>query len=307
MSVKLYSNVNVLEVGDADLTDFADGYTLYDARYVKKSGDTMTGALFVDMGSDVVGLRVQGHASRTAHLQDWEDSDALVRSFVDKTGGLRIGAWDGNQTVKIGVTSANTYVFEVAHSDLPGLEVFHVESVKYVSTNDGGQQQYGANFVFGVSASSSGHTGGMTGFSAQVRSFDSGLVEGATGASYLVRNTGGGTIYDAIGLAGRINNSSGTIQRAYLFYGGYLLNSGTLNDAYGLYLPDITAGDTKNYAIYTQRGDVSLMSSTSDKFGVYGATPVAQQTVTGSRGGNAALASLLTKLANYGWIVDSST
>lgn len=39
----------------------------------------------------------------------------------------------------------------------------------------------------------------------------------------------------------------------------------------------------------------------------FGATPQAKQTVTGSRGGNAALASLLTALANLGLITDSSS
>ncbi|TVZ96518.1 hypothetical protein [Streptomyces sp. BK340] len=41
--------------------------------------------------------------------------------------------------------------------------------------------------------------------------------------------------------------------------------------------------------------------------GFYGAAPVAQQTVTGSRGGNAALASLLSKLASLGLIVDGTS
>ena len=41
--------------------------------------------------------------------------------------------------------------------------------------------------------------------------------------------------------------------------------------------------------------------------GFYGTTPVTQPTVTGSRGGNAALASLLTALEGMGLIVDSST
>jgi hypothetical protein len=45
----------------------------------------------------------------------------------------------------------------------------------------------------------------------------------------------------------------------------------------------------------------------SQKIGVWGATPVARPTVTGSRGGNAALASLLTQLATVGLIVDSSS
>ena len=41
--------------------------------------------------------------------------------------------------------------------------------------------------------------------------------------------------------------------------------------------------------------------------GFYGSAPVAKPTVTGSRGGNAALASLLTALANLGLITDNST
>ena len=41
--------------------------------------------------------------------------------------------------------------------------------------------------------------------------------------------------------------------------------------------------------------------------GFLGATPVARPEVTGSAGGNAALASLLTALANLGLITDSST
>lgn len=43
------------------------------------------------------------------------------------------------------------------------------------------------------------------------------------------------------------------------------------------------------------------------KFGANATTPITKPTVTGSRGGNAALASLLTALANYGLITDSSS
>ena len=41
--------------------------------------------------------------------------------------------------------------------------------------------------------------------------------------------------------------------------------------------------------------------------GFNGTNPIAKPTVTGSRGGNAALASLLTALANYGLITDSTS
>lgn len=43
------------------------------------------------------------------------------------------------------------------------------------------------------------------------------------------------------------------------------------------------------------------------KLGFYAATPVAKQTVTGSRGGNAALASLITAMTNLGFVIDSSS
>lgn len=43
------------------------------------------------------------------------------------------------------------------------------------------------------------------------------------------------------------------------------------------------------------------------KSGFNGTAPIAKPTVTGSRGGNAALASLITALASYGLVVDSTT
>jgi hypothetical protein len=44
-----------------------------------------------------------------------------------------------------------------------------------------------------------------------------------------------------------------------------------------------------------------------NKIGVLGTAAGSKATVTGSRGGNAALASLLTAMAGFGWITDSST
>jgi hypothetical protein len=41
--------------------------------------------------------------------------------------------------------------------------------------------------------------------------------------------------------------------------------------------------------------------------GFNNATPIAKPTITGSRGGNAALANLLTQLASYGLLTDGTT
>lgn len=50
-----------------------------------------------------------------------------------------------------------------------------------------------------------------------------------------------------------------------------------------------------------------LIQTTNDSLAFFGATPIARTSVTGSRGGNAALASLLTNLALLGLITDSTT
>ena len=48
-------------------------------------------------------------------------------------------------------------------------------------------------------------------------------------------------------------------------------------------------------------------TSSGAAIGFFNSTPNTKQTVTGSRGGNAALASLLSALANYGLVTDSSS
>lgn len=73
---------------------------------------------------------------------------------------------------------------------------------------------------------------------------------------------------------------------------------------------DSQGGSTSRYQI---PGQIVLgTGSSGDALGFYGGTPgtgvgVTQQTVTGSRSGNAALASLLTALAKLNLIVDNST
>jgi hypothetical protein len=67
-----------------------------------------------------------------------------------------------------------------------------------------------------------------------------------------------------------------------------------------------------NKALVTDHGDVILNNTNGTtlikgNIGFYGTTPIAKPAPTGSRGGNAALASLLTALANLGLITDSTS
>lgn len=54
-------------------------------------------------------------------------------------------------------------------------------------------------------------------------------------------------------------------------------------------------------------GDVRAATGADDVLGFFGVPRVARPVVTGSRGGNAALASMLTALASLGLIIDSTT
>ena len=67
---------------------------------------------------------------------------------------------------------------------------------------------------------------------------------------------------------------------------------------------DVTVlGDS--FTAHVSGNDMIQVNSTG--IGVFGSTPIARPTVSGSRGGNAALADLCSELANLGLIIDSTT
>lgn len=70
-----------------------------------------------------------------------------------------------------------------------------------------------------------------------------------------------------------------------------------------------TVAGNKTFSFYTtlQTGQVNGSFSLLGTVGAFGATPVGRQTVTGSKGGNAALTSLIAALAAQGWITDNTT
>ena len=49
-----------------------------DSRYVNVTGDTMTGQLLIDLGSDTEGLVIQGDVGQTANFLEVQDSDSNV-------------------------------------------------------------------------------------------------------------------------------------------------------------------------------------------------------------------------------------
>jgi hypothetical protein len=147
---------------------------------------------------------------------------------------------------------------------------------------------------------------------------------GQTGASQQSFNTdftcGTDATTAAMGVLSRVRTPAAamTCARASALYAGQpVVGAGsTITEAVGLLVEGMSTGAT-NYAIRTLGSTRSLFGGAVEidgdldhdgaALGVLGSAPVAKQTVTGSRAGNAALASLLTALAAFGFITDSST
>lgn len=80
----------------------------------------------------------------------------------------------------------------------------------------------------------------------------------------------------------------------------YYVGDGT---GYSLSFCKRTGGVTTDLVTVTDQGAMSCIAG----FGCNGSSPTSKVTVTGSRGGNAAVASLLTAMASFGFIQDSTT
>lgn len=123
---------------------------------------------------------------------------------------------------------------------------------------------------------------------------------GVLGVSSGSRSSGANDLTN-IGIYGYAANG----QVNYSFYGaaGTLYNAGaaTIDGAATLNSTLSVTGT------FTSKGTTVLCDGTGDTLKFYGGTGATQQTVSGSRGGNAALADLLTKLATLGLIVDGTS
>lgn len=101
---------------------------------------------------------------------------------------------------------------------------------------------------------------------------------------------------------GGSNAGSDLELRSYTDAGALLLSVLTVTRSTGL----MSFGDAVNWAFGTTTG-TKIGTSATQKIGFWGATPVVRPTVTGAKGGNAALTSLMTQLAAIGLVVDSTT
>lgn len=103
-----------------------------------------------------------------------------------------------------------------------------------------------------------------------------------------------------------INSGTGGSYCDMKHYGvRYYDHTGTLQMTYGAGGANLNAASGQSLDLKTNGTSRIKMDGTG--IGFFAATPAAKPTVTGSRGGNAALASLITALATLGLVTDSST
>lgn len=108
-----------------------------------------------------------------------------------------------------------------------------------------------------------------------------------------------------------ISRSTGTIE---FYCGTTSIFAGQFDAAGDFKVNNTTASTTTTSGCATFAGGIGVAGQATlasarivGNIGFYNTAPAAKPTVTGSRGGNAALASLLTALANLGLITDSTT
>lgn len=113
---------------------------------------------------------------------------------------------------------------------------------------------------------------------------------------------------------GTLTGSNWTINGGLSVTGGIGTSSISMTDASAYIRAIATSGgslELRGYdngaIVYNTMIKIQNVASGGAKMGFFNATPINKPTVSGSRGGNAALASLCTQLANLGLITDSTS
>ena len=214
----------------------------------------IAGGVTVLGSSDVKQLIVKANATQTTNLQEWQNSSGTVLGNVSGAGnwGMGVGSTANSKLrVRYLQTAATT-------TDTNGMELIcYAYTTGFINAT-----LTGANFTATTDPDVVGNVTGLVGALSSVTHVSSATVTGATGVLASV-SASGGPITTAKGLDAWVRKSG----------------SGTITNAYGLYVRDVSTASTLNYAIYTNNGDLRFMSTpTTDKLGFWGATPVVRPT-----------------------------
>lgn len=240
--------------------------------WVEKAGDTMTGNLLID---DNHALNVDGSAvfNETGLAVNFrvESDNSANMLFVDGTND-RVGINTNAPAEQLHIVSPTT-----AGEDFATIRLTAGAAAFFQSASDAGYATMGTytNHDFILSRNNSPQaqfTATEVIFNVDLNVYDF-IVRGDTDFNLLQVSASGDTVQVGAG---------GTADSAKFYVNGKISTSGEM---------EINGA----------------LNHDGTTIGFYGTAPVTKPTVTGSRGGNAALASLLTALAGQGLLTDSST
>jgi hypothetical protein len=286
-----------------------------------------------------------GHVRINADaLQWWGSSAGAIRTAVDgeSTQSMNgVKTWNGAATFAGGATVAGTLVLSTAVSKIrPGATSFAIrnnaDAADNVLVTDAGAAtiRAGLTVTAGGLAVLAGNLGVGTSPAADRAIAVSG--SGLTGTSQygvvsIPTVSSGATVVGAALYAQMATTPAAfTLATAYgLYVEAASKGAGsTITTTYGIYVKTQTSSANGfNYNLYVEAGsggnDYSLYVAGKTQYagtvnfasgvtfagsvGFYGHVVAGQPTISGSRGGNAALASLLTSLAGLGLIVDGTS
>lgn len=228
--------------------------------------------------------------------------------FVDSTGGTNnIGIYQDRGDNTFNATSGST-VFNGAMSVLGNAQLGNSTTADTHSITGATTVASGALSTLSTAYSGTGITGDRSSVAVtNTGTFDAtaaGRVAYGVNAAVTATRSAGANNLTNVGLYGTA--SGGQVNRALQTDAGDVLlnNTGgttTISGATTLSSTLDVTGTT------TLKGTAVICDGTGDTLKFYGGTGATQQTITGSRGGNAALADLLTKLATLGLIVDGTS
>lgn len=195
----------------------------YDPRYVNVTGDTMTGQLLIDLGSDTEGIIIQGDASQTANFIEFQTSGGSDLTIIDNNGWYGFGI---DPTAPLHISDTNTSdsarrAAIIAQTWTPASQPGNV-----FPTTFGLTPSYNSTYT---------PTGGfLTSFRLFSSIDDSGTIP-IRGVDLYSANHGSGTVDYIHDLRIRSAGNDG---------------GGAITDYYGIWIEEQTAA-TNNYAIYT--------------------------------------------------------
>jgi len=197
---------------------------------------------------------VKAAASQTANLTEWQDSSGTRFSAINAYGNLGIGS-DGGQFTSIFIT--NSFTSTAVDQFLSGVQTDVNFTANDNTTDDRNFALRSDYTLWGSGAVSS-----IFGLDSTVDTRGTGNITNLHGQRSRIRKRGNHDIANLYGyrvtLSSTADSTGGTVGNAYGINISGFAQAGaeTVTNLYGLWISDQTIGDTLNYAILTNAGNV---------------------------------------------------